>query len=358
MRKISLAVLLVPALAWGQPRTADEWYKEGENQYNLGNFDKAVDAFKQGFQLETNESKKANYLYNVAQAYRKANDCKNAQFFYRRYLALKDNDTVKPLSPTVRRQVEDRISDLDACVQQQQQISRKPPNNSMPPDSDGNEKAPPGETPPQHKEPHKDVAQATPEGETDQPEEPVVTTKSSMPRLISARLTGGATKISTGTSTVSVPPQARFSLAAGYPIPVASNAMVELGIAVTFAPVPLNGQNMAAGKTAQVWTVGGNVGGTYEVIPKLGVHADATIGALFLANVSESAFTDGAPTTGALTMFHIRGSVAAEYAVTPNIVLTLAPIAVGYSPAKSGLKQDIKGLTSIDFAMVGIGYRK
>lgn len=357
MRKICFAVLLIPALAWGQPRTADDWYKEGENQYNLGNFDKAIDAFKQGFQLETNESKKANYLYNVAQSYRKANDCKNAQFFYRRYLALKDNDTVKPLAPTVRRQVEDRISDLDACVQQQQSISRKPPNNSMPPDSDGSEKSPPGETPPR-KEPHKDVAQAAPEGETDQPEEPAVTTKSTAPRVITARLTGGGTKIVTGAPMISVPPQARFSLTAGYPIPVARDTTLEAGLAVTFAPVPLNGQNMAAGKTAQFWTVGGNVGVTYEVIPKLGIHADVTLGALFLANVSESAFTDSAPTTGALTMFHVRGSVAAEYAVMPNLVLTLAPIAVGYSPAKSGLDPMIKGLTSIDFAMVGIGYRK
>src|SRR3954470_12657719 len=68
MRKISIAILLVPVLAWAQPRIADEWYKEGENQYNLGNFDKAVDAFKQGFSLEPNESKKAAYLFNVAQS--------------------------------------------------------------------------------------------------------------------------------------------------------------------------------------------------------------------------------------------------------------------------------------------------
>ena len=46
MRKICLAVLLVPALAWAQPKpppkTAGDWYKEGENQYILGNFDKAI----------------------------------------------------------------------------------------------------------------------------------------------------------------------------------------------------------------------------------------------------------------------------------------------------------------------------
>ena len=42
MRKICLAVLLLPALAWAEPKSADDWYKEGANQYNLGRrgFDK------------------------------------------------------------------------------------------------------------------------------------------------------------------------------------------------------------------------------------------------------------------------------------------------------------------------------
>ena len=113
MRKICAAMLvLVPALAWAEPKTASDWYNEGENQYNLGNFDKAVDAFKKGFALETNDGKKAAYLFNVAQSYRQANDCKNAYFFYKRFLALKEQDTEKPLSPKVRKDVQERISEL------------------------------------------------------------------------------------------------------------------------------------------------------------------------------------------------------------------------------------------------------
>ncbi|HMG23638.1 MAG TPA: tetratricopeptide repeat protein, partial [Kofleriaceae bacterium] len=106
MRKICAVVLLMPVLAWAEPKSADDWYKEGENQYNLGNFDKAVDAFKQAFSLENNESRKAVYLFNVAQSYRQANDCKNAYFFYKRFLSLKDADTSKPLPATTRKQVE------------------------------------------------------------------------------------------------------------------------------------------------------------------------------------------------------------------------------------------------------------
>jgi outer membrane protein assembly factor BamD (BamD/ComL family) len=59
-------------LALAQPKTPDDWYKEGETQYNLGNFEKAADAFKQGYSLETIENKKPAYLFNVAQAYRRA----------------------------------------------------------------------------------------------------------------------------------------------------------------------------------------------------------------------------------------------------------------------------------------------
>src|SRR3979409_1605836 len=99
------ASVFLPVLAMADPKSPDDWYKEGETQYNLGNFPGAVDAFKKGFELEPNESKKSAYLYNVAQAYRQAKDCTNAQFFYKRYLALKENDTKKPLKPDKRQEI-------------------------------------------------------------------------------------------------------------------------------------------------------------------------------------------------------------------------------------------------------------
>src|SRR5262245_45134262 len=150
MRKICLAVLLVPALAWAQPKsppkTAGEWYKEGENQYILGNFDKAVEAFKQGFSLETDEDKRAKYVFNIAQSYRQANDCAKAHFFYKRFLARKASPSASPLTPPIRQAVEDRIKDLEACAQQAQLISKRPPD-SLPGDpATGDKPATPGNT--------------------------------------------------------------------------------------------------------------------------------------------------------------------------------------------------------------------
>ena len=134
-KSLVLAALLVPALALAQPKTADDWYKEGETQYNLGEFEKAAEAFKQGFALETNESKKPAYLYNVAQAYRQGNKCKDASFFYKRYLSLKDQDTVKPLKPEKRAEIEQRIKELDECARTQESIAKQPPNNTLNPNS-------------------------------------------------------------------------------------------------------------------------------------------------------------------------------------------------------------------------------
>lgn len=364
MRKLCLVTLLVPALAWAQPKTPDDWYKEGENQYNLGNFDKAVEAFKQGFSLETNESKKAVYLYNVAQSYRKADDCKNALFFYRRFLALKDNDTVKPLSPQKRKEVEVFIAEANVCVQKATSFSKKPPDTNLPPDGDGEKPPPPdgdGHKDAQ-KDTHKAVATGTKHGDGADDDggsvtKPVLLT-SPRPHVFSGRVTGGGTKVSAGN--IDVPVQFTAALVAGYPIAIGDKFTIDAGGAFTFTPVPYTvgamGPMMARSETAQLIGLMANAGVTYEVIPKLSLRGDLGLGAMLFANVSESPFTNNAPTSGALSMFHLRAALSADYAFTPNVVGTVTPIAFSYSPPKAGLVPDIKSITSIDF-MLGIGYR-
>jgi hypothetical protein len=376
MTKIWIAILLLPALAWAEPRSADDWYKEGENQYNLGNFDKAVDAFKQGFSLETNESKKAAYLFNVAQSYRQANDCKNAQFFYKRFLSLKDNDTVKPLSAKTRKDVEERIAELDVCVQQAASISRKPPNNNIPPDGEGDKSPSTDGTDGSHKEPRKEPRK-TPrksprkgvaaskhsgddEDEDDDDDDRRVRRSARFvgPHVISLRGAVGGTKVNAGS--IKVPVQATFALVAGYPISIDRQLTIDVGGAATLTPVPYQTAAMAgmpaADKTALLTAVMANAGATYEVIPKLGVRLDVGLGVLVFSSVSESQFTDYAPTSGALTMFHLRAAVSADYAITPNLLLTATPFAFTFSPPKEGLIKDIDSITSIDF-MLGVGYR-
>lgn len=346
MISIVCGALMASSLAAAQPKTADDWYKEGETQYNLGNFTGAVDAFKKGFELEPNESKKAAYLYNVAQAYRQNKDCSNAQFFYKRYLALKENDTKKPLKPEKRAEIEERIKELDECAKQQEAIRNKPPDSNLRPDGDDPR---PDDTKPDPK----DVGDVSDTTEEDEDEDGITaTTPAPGPTVLSARLTGGGAKITTGD--LDVPLQATFALIAGYPIAINEQLTLEVGAGFTFTPVPY--ESMGMSKSAKLMAVVANAGVTFAVAEKIGLRADVGLGALFFTGVSESPFTDNQPTSGALGMFHTRVALSADYAFTPNVIATLTPIAFSYSPPKEGLREDITSITAIDF-MVGLGYR-
>jgi len=354
-RKISLlcALVLAPTLAAAQPKTPEEWYKEGENQYNLGNFEAAVKAFKEGFAQEPNEGKKAAYLYNVAQSYRQMKDCSNAQFFYKRFLALKDADTAKPLSPQVRKDVEDRIKELEACAREQEAIKNRPPDGAIKPDGTDTTKPDPNKPDPNKPDPNKpQVGVVTPDGEEEEPEGGVSATLEGQPRLLSARLAFGGSKISMGD--ISVPLQATAAVIGGYPLALNEKATLEVGIGLGFTRVKWDAME-TTGKTgtASMTAAMANVAVAYEVAPKMAVRGDLGLGMLFFGNISQSPFTERAETEGgALAMFHARAGASFDYAVTPNVVATV-PLAFGFSPKKDGLTGAI---VSFDF-MVGVGYR-
>jgi tetratricopeptide (TPR) repeat protein len=349
MRTLVCGSLLVPMLALAQPKTPDDWYKEGETQYNLGNFDKAAEAFKQGFAAETVDSKKAAYLYNVAQAYRQGGKCKDAAFFYKRYLSLKDEDAGKPLSAEKRSEIEQRIAEQEECAKKLDENAQKPPSNTLPPETGSGSAA--GS--------NKVVAQVdtTPEG-SDDGEEPETPTVIPPPKVLTARFTGGASKISAG-STLNIPVKPVFTLVAGYPVYVQDKIEIDAGAAAAFSPLPYELLGTNEQKTGSLTTLLADAGATYLVTPRIGLRADAGIGILILGGVSamNNPFTDmGAPTSGALSMLAVRGAVSADYAITPNIYATLVPFAFTYSPPKDGLRSDIKSITRMDF-MVGVGYR-
>lgn len=348
------AALMVPAVVMAQPvKSADAWYTEGENHYNLGEFTKAVDAFKKGFEAETVESKKAAYLYNIAQSYRQAKECGNAQFFYKRYLALKDNDTKKPLRPEKRTEIEELIKQLDDCAKQQEALTKKPPDSNLKPGGETNTQTGPGTTPP-----NPQVGDAGGAGEDGEDEDGGEVTKAaevSGPSVLSARVTGGASKIMTGDPDVPVPVQATFALVGGYPLALGEQLTLELGAAFSLTPVPFT-DAMGGSQSAMLIGALANAGATFAVTPKIGIRGDLGLGVLAFTGASESPFTDFAATTGALTMFRLRVGASVDFALTPNLVATVTPLAFSYSPAKTGLKEGISALSSLDF-MVGLGYR-
>jgi hypothetical protein len=340
---------MVPLLAAAQPSTPGEWYKHGEDQYNLGNFDKAIEAFKKGFELEPDETKKSAYLYNIAQSYRQTKDCFQAQFFYKRFLSLRANNAAKPLPEQTRKDVEDRIKELEECARQQEATRNKPPDNLNPDDP----KQPVGTKPPDKK-----IADTTPpDDDDDDDDNAIVETAPAGPKLISLRASGGGAKLTL--ADLDIPLQATVGILGGYPLKINDKVTVDVGAGFTFTPLPFENMD-GQSKSAQLIGFVANAGGTYHIAPKIGLRGDLGIGALVFTGASESPFTAFAPTSGALTMLHVRVGVSADYAITPNVIATLTPLVFSYSPGKDGLVTDtgekISSITALDF-MVGLGYR-
>lgn len=338
---VVFAMALVPSIADAQPKTPGDYFKEGEEQYNLGNFDAAIKAFQEGFRLEPVESKKAVYLYNIAQTYRQmGNNCAKAQFFYKRFLELKERDTVKPLSQRTRDTVEGYIRELETCARAEDAAAKRPPE------------APPDDPKP---EPKPDVVAVKPQPETEpDPELEVVKTTDGSPRLLSARLVGGGAAIQAGT--LEIPLQATAALLAGYPIRLNEKMTIEPGAGFTFTPVPYINMVTNEEQQSALTAIVANAGLAYQMMEKISVRGDVGAGILMFSGVSGSPFTKGAPTSGSLVMPHVRIGLSADYAITPNLLATATPIAFSYSPPKDGLRDDIKAITAIDF-MIGLGYR-
>ena len=367
------AAVLLPVMAFAEPKTADDWYKEGETQYNLGNFEKAADAFKQGYSLESVDNKKPAYLYNVAQAYRQGKKCKDAAFFYKRYVSLKDQDTVKPLAPEKRTEIEGWINELEECEKNQDLIAKKTPDTTLPPTGTGSGTTtttkptgtgtttttrPTGTGSATTKVADPGDGNGNGEGEGSDTDNGVHGAGTiEQPKLISLRFTAGVGKVGAGDLTVPIEPT--FNLFAGYPIAVNPQLVIDIGANFTFTPVPYTNTATMEKKTGQLISALADAGATYTVAPKIAIRGDLGLGVLVFGGISDAGnpFTAmGASTSGALGMFAVRAAVSADYSFTPNVYGTLTPIAFSYSPAKTGLRDDIKSLTRLDF-MLGVGYR-
>jgi hypothetical protein len=365
---IRAVVIVVGLIGWNAVAFADEAaarksFEAGERAYNLGEFPKAIDLFKAAY----DEWPEPAILFNLAQTYRQLGNCKQAQFFYKRFLALKEQDTKKPIRPDLRTEVEKRIAELEDCLKRE--LASQPPSGL---DSATAQTAstaqtktkttPDNATTTNPTKPNDETADTSEEnvdqdrdGETDTSDSPPPT--SDKPSVVTLRLEVGAAKLTAG----NLDPGMQFAgeLLAGYPLTLAPDLQVELGAAFGFSVVPYTTDVNEAGSMGLVAVVG-NVSPRYEVTPKLSVRADVGLGALVVTGLEKmgNPFTEmGSPATGALATFHVRAGVGVDYAVMRNFVVTVTPLAYGYSPAPTGFTDTVESVTEVAF-VAGIGYRR
>jgi hypothetical protein len=389
--------MLWATTAMAEPKTADEWYKEGENQYVLGEYDKAAEAFKKGFELESVDSKKPAFIYNVAQSYRQAKKCTEAVFFYKRFLQMKDSGMGKPLTAERRAETEQLITEADACAgngggpPKTNPTTVTTPTTTTPPKTNPTTtttttppktnpttttttpttttptvttppKSNPTTTvtttpPPEHKQPETKVAVTTNNTEEDDENGTRRRWRAQEPKLIDGRATLGLSHIGAG-ETADVPLQGSFALIGGYPIKINDKLRVYPGGVFTFTPIPWKNRTlMNADETASMTQLLANGSATYEIMPKLYARGDLGMGLLFFGGFEDfgNPFTVNAQsTTGTMVMFNLRIAASADYDINKNLFVTATPFAFSYSPAKAGLIAS--SLTSINFS-VGAGYR-
>lgn len=338
---------------------AAQLFKQGNTQYNLGRWEEAIEYFQQSYE----EYPSDNLLFNIAQAYRQWGKCRKALFFYKRFLAVKPNTPNKD-------EVQGFINDLDETCKKNQESSERPPLEAIRPEGiDGKD----GGTGTGHTS--GGTAGGTGDGKTrvatkdddnkdDNWEDPGI---ERTPSVSSGpyRPTKVASSVSIGTALIGmgdfdVPAQLSLAVGAGYPMAVGP-VDLELGGLITYTPVPWDNQAVSPPKsgTAGLTSLLANVGALYPVIDKLSARAELGLGVLFFSGVDSPGnvfIQQGKMANGALSMFHLRVALGAEYAITDNIVVNAHPVVFSWSPARSGLREDISSITRFEL-LVGVGYK-
>jgi tetratricopeptide (TPR) repeat protein len=112
--------VVLAARAWAADDlvAARQHFEEGTRAYNLGEFKRAADEYREAYHLSADPA----LLYNIAQAYRLDKNAEQALFFYRSYLRNSPNSSHQ-------QEVEQRIRILEEQLKQQQ----APPNEIVRP---------------------------------------------------------------------------------------------------------------------------------------------------------------------------------------------------------------------------------
>lgn len=98
-------------------------YEKGLSHYNLGEWDQAIAEFRAAYAI----SSAPGLLFNIAQSFRLKKDYEQATYFYQTYLRL------KPDAPN-RGDVEDRLKEMEAAIEEQKKMETKPPIGTVTPE--------------------------------------------------------------------------------------------------------------------------------------------------------------------------------------------------------------------------------
>lgn len=341
-------------LAHAQPanvKTAEDEFNKGNTAYNLGKWDEAIDHFTKAYEALP----QPEFLYNIAQAHRQAGNCKQAVYFYKRFLSLKQEDKAAPLSAKTKADIDNFIAQLSDCAEKQDSSASAKPDTvqAPPPTTTTTTTTTPVTTTPAAVTPAKPTTVAAADKPDDDEQDGgsvASSTATARPDLVSLRAVSGIALLSSGD--LEIPVQPTFALTAGYPLALGP-VELDLGVGASYTPLPY--QVMDVQKHGSMLGARAVVAAVYPVAPKIGLRGELGGGIVQLGGLEMGNPLVTDRSAKSFTLPNVRFGVAADYLVTPNLVATIAPFAIGYSPGNSSLYDG--SLREID-VLVGIGYRQ
>jgi hypothetical protein len=325
---VSLALVVAPAARADDAEHAKELFQQGTTLYNVGELDKAIEAWQEGYKSKPDPG----FLFNIAQAYRLKGDSSKAIFFYRGYLRNSPK-------ATNRADVEAKIAALQKGPATPPPAPPVAPPPVAPPPVTTTPVRPTPVAPPPVEAPPLPAPMST-STETPPPapvEAPPATTGRNRPVDLGFAL--GFDSWTSGFNAKSVPAQASFTLAGGYTFggDVFGSSSFRLGAMVH--TVSVNDQD------------GNSLGFTSWLLEpsvrlrlaghRLYLTGGLGLGALAISNIHPTSALLAKPTgggtykiSGTQAGFEMRPAVGLQLHLTPLVVLSVTP-ALSYSPKKT-----------------------
>lgn len=305
------AALLATSGARAQNGNADSaqvHFDRGAKLYNLGHFQDAIPEFEKAYDLDPSPI----FLFNIAQSHRQLGNKERALFFYRRYLEQAPN-------AANRDDVERRMKDLQASLQQEAELKQKPPTEVSPHVETRDQPAPgeeasPGQPPP--------PAEGAPAAAPDEERRPWQVAVGLGPAFASA-----------SGSRVSVPTMFEARLEGGYGIALPAGELavgVDLGWArLPYQRVATPAHAALAGTSGDsaFWGLLAYARYLYGITPSFKLGAGVEGGYVFWSGLDEgNPFTvQGVAPSGAIGMPSIGGQLRAELLLPGGLFVALTP---------------------------------
>ena len=341
---VFVCAAVAPARAQSASDSAQQHFDRGAKLYNLGHFQEAIPEFEKAYELDASPI----FLFNIAQSHRQLGNKERALFFYRRYLEQAPN------APN-RDDVERRMKDLQAALQQEPEQKPKSPSGKSPTDM-----PPPRSAPAGNGEGGTPEAPATSPGT---PEVPAPGGNALAPGAAERRTwlldvqAGPAFLIASGNSMVSLPSILFAGIQAAYVFPAPGGEM-RLGVDLGYARLPYTNMAGTASGSSAFWSVLGAIRYMFSVAPAFRLGLGIEGGAIWWGGLAtDNPFTQGgiAASGGAIPMPTIGGGLRAEYTVTDRVFVMVAPELLWSKTTSDGLTSEISSLTRFDLTG-GIGY--